>query len=113
MFAKNLYFSNKYECTKISKDEVTVVTNLTSDHEEADTKFVALAHAVNVPPSDIIMIRSPSGSIDILTLFVANDFGGVKVLIDNGTGKHSKIIYVASLWMLKRRKLSLVCIFWQ
>ena len=39
--------------------EVTVVTNLTSDHEEADRKLVALAHAANVPPGDTIMIRSP------------------------------------------------------
>ena len=66
LFAKTAYFPNKSKCTKMSKDEVTVVTNLTRDHEEADTKLVALAHAANVPPGDTITIRSPSGDIDIL-----------------------------------------------
>ena len=40
------------------------------------------------------MIQSPSGDIDILALFVAHDFGGVRVLIDNGTGKARKTIDV-------------------
>ena len=42
------------------------------------------------------MIRSPSGDIDILALFVAHNLGGVKVLIDNRTGKARKIIDVTS-----------------
>ena len=50
LFGKTVYFSNKFECTKISKDEVAVVANLASDHEEANTKLVALTHAANVPP---------------------------------------------------------------
>ena len=54
------------------------------------------------------MIRSPSGDIDILTLFVANDFGGVKVLIDNGTGKHRKIIDATSSALDTEKKKALV-----
>ena len=42
------------------------------------------------------MVRSPSGNIDILTLFVALDFRDTKVFIDNGTGKNRKIIEVTS-----------------
>ena len=34
-----------------------------------------------------IMVRSPSGETDILTLFVAHDLRDTKVFIDNGTGK--------------------------
>ena len=48
--------------------QVTVLPNLNSDHEEADTKFVALVCAANVPSEESIMARSPSGDIDILTL---------------------------------------------
>ena len=40
------------------------------------------------------MVRSPSGDIDILTLFVPHDFRDTKVFIDNGTGKNQKIIEV-------------------
>ena len=35
-----------------------------------------------------IMVRSPSGDIDILVLFILHQFGGKTVLIDNGVGKN-------------------------
>lgn len=102
--SKTIFFSNKSQCTKITRDEVSVIEYLASDHEEADTKLVALAHAANVPPGDTIMIRSHSGDIDILALFVAHGFA-VKVLIDNGTGKARKIIDVTSSTLdLEKRK---------
>ena len=43
-----------------------------------------------------MMVRPPSGDIDILTLFVAHDFRDTKAFIDNGTGKIQKIIEVTS-----------------
>ena len=52
----------------IKEDQVTVLPNLNSDHEEADTKLVALVCAANVPSEESIMGRSPSGDINILTL---------------------------------------------
>ena len=53
------------------------------------------------------MVRSPSGDVDILALFVAHDFAGVQVLIDNGVGLNKKIIDVTSstLDIDKRRAL--------
>ena len=35
-----------------------------------------------------IMVRSPSGDIDILVLFILHQFGGKTVFIDNGVGKN-------------------------
>jgi hypothetical protein len=102
---KTFFFSNKSQCTKITRDEISVIEYSASDHEEADTKLVVLAHAANVPPGDTLMIRSPSGDIDILVLFMAHDFGAAKVLIDNGTGKARKIIDVTSSTLdLEKRK---------
>ena len=102
---KTFFFSNKSQCTKITRDEISVIEYLASDHEEADTKLVVLAHVANVPPGDTLMIRSPSGDIDILVLFMAHDFGAAKVLIDNGTGKVRKIIDVTSSTLdLEKRK---------
>ena len=46
---RTVYFSNKRICTRIKKDQVTVLPNLNSGHEEADTKLVALVCAANVP----------------------------------------------------------------
>ncbi len=69
---RTVYFSGISECTKISKDEVTEVADLSCNHEEADTKLVALAAACSAEPGSTIMVRSPSGDIDILALFVRN-----------------------------------------
>ena len=46
---RTVYFSNKKICTMIKEDQVTVLPNLNSDHEEADTKLVALVCAANLP----------------------------------------------------------------
>ena len=78
---RTVYFSNKKICTVIKEDQVTVLPNLSSDHEEDDTKLVALVCAADVPSEESIMVRSPSGDIDILTLFVAHDFRDTKVLL--------------------------------
>lgn len=105
---KTVFFSNKFKCTKITSDEVSVAEYLASDHEEADTKLVALTYAVNAPPEDTIMVRSPSGDIDILALFVAHDFCAAKILIDNGTGKARKIIDVTSSTLDHEKRKALI-----
>ena len=81
---------------------------MASAHEEADTKLIALVHAANLPPGNAVMIRSPSGDIDTLALFVAHDFGGVQVLVDNGSGKSRKIIDVTSTTLDSNKKKALI-----
>ena len=73
-----VFFSNKAHCSKIRCNAVTILPDLKSDHEEADTKLVALAKAASVPQDKAMLIRSPSGHIDILALFVAHQFENVK-----------------------------------
>ena len=102
---RTVYFSNKNICTLI-KDQVTVLPNLNSDHEEADTKLVALVCAANVPSEESIMVRSPSGDTDILTC--RDDFRDTKVFIDNGTSKNRKIIEVASSQLSAEVKKALI-----
>ncbi len=104
---RTIFFSNKYHCTNVSADQITIAGRLESNHEEADTKLIAFVQAANVATGDCVMVRSPSGDIDILALFVAHDFGGVQVLIDNGTGLSRKIMDVtsSSLDIEKRRAL--------
>ena len=54
------------------------------------------------------MVRSPSGDIDILTLFVAHDFRDTKVFIDNCTSKNRKIIEVTSSQLSAEEKKALL-----
>ena len=65
----------------MKEDQVTVLPNLNSENEKADTKLVDLVCAANVPSEESIMVRSPSGDIDILTLFVTHDLGIQKFLL--------------------------------
>ena len=80
----------------MSEDEVVVIETLGSNHEEADTKLIALVKAANVSVGDSVMIRSPSGDIDVLVLFLGHDFADIQILIDNGTGLSRKIIDITS-----------------
>ena len=69
-----VYFSAEYHCQKICSSESTIAPALQSDHEEADTKLVALvvSYLESVADDDLeqsVMVRSPSGDIDILVLF--------------------------------------------
>ena len=105
---RTVYFSNERICTMIKEDQVTVLPNLNSDHEEADTKLVVMECAANVTSGESIMVRSPSGDTDILTLFVAHDFIDTKVFIDNGTGKNRKIIEVTSSKLSAEEKKALI-----
>lgn len=74
---KVVYFSNAVGCKKITRNEVEVSHELTSDHEEADTKLVALARSSPLQPGNTVMIRSPSGDIDIIALFLGHEFPNV------------------------------------
>ena len=94
LVGRTVMISNKTQCTKVTHDDVEVLENWASNHEEADTKLVALVKAANFTSDDTAMIRSSSGDIDVLALFLAHDFGGTCILVDNGTGKQRKIINI-------------------
>ncbi len=47
-----IYFSNAAQCTRISKDEARPFPELHSNHEEADTKLLALVKAASILPGD-------------------------------------------------------------
>ena len=100
-----LFYSNRDHCRMISVDENHLINNLSSDHEEADTKLVALVKA-SIPTSHSVMIRSPSGDVDILVLFLLHA-DGTRVLIDNGTGNARKIIDIHSVNMCIEQRRAL------
>ena len=76
------------DCVEIKQNVESMRPDLHCDHEEADTMLVAYVSLVN---SGGVMVRSPSGDIDIVTLFLyyAVSFD---IFTDNGTGSHRKAI---------------------
>ena len=105
---RTIFFSNKRDCMMINEDQAILVPSLSCNHEEADTKLVALVCAANVRQGDPVMVRSSSADIDILTLFVSHNFGDITIYIDNGTGKNRKIINVTSSELSAREKIALI-----
>ena len=59
------------------------------------------------------MIRSPSGNIDIIMLFIYHEFDGITILIGNGVGKSRKIIDMSTslLYQQKYSVLAAVHVF--
>ena len=77
----------------IDTSQTHLIAELAYDHEEADTKLVALFHTAQISPGQSVMIRSPSGNVDILVLFLLHSdrLLDMHCLVDNGTGKNHKI----------------------
>ena len=77
----------------ISSTFTNIIPELASDHEEADTKLVALVnHSAHIAPNQNVVVRSPSGDIGILVLFLMHSLENIRVYLDNGTGKSRKVI---------------------
>ena len=89
---KVIYFSNVNHCLKITENEVFIVTEKPGDHEEDDTKLVALVEAANIANGKTVTLRSPSGDIDIIVLLILHEFDRITVLIDNAVGKSRKFV---------------------
>ena len=73
-----IFFERSNQCTKINQSECSVVEELASNHEEADTKVVyLLQHAIEMEPepmNSVFVVRSSSGDVDIPVILLANDF---------------------------------------
>ena len=90
---RTVYFSNKSHCRMISSTFTNIIPELASDHEEADIKLVALVnHSAHIAPNQNVVVRSPSGDIGILVLFLMHSLENIRVYLDNGTGKSRKVI---------------------
>ena len=88
-------FSKKSWCTKITSTSTSRISSFVSDHKEADTKLVALVNAFK-SSGNTLLVRSPSGDINILMLVLLHQFENKRLLIDNGNGNSGKIIDMSS-----------------
>ena len=80
--SREVFFSNKTHCSRITNEAVNLYNGFASDHEEADTKLVALVNSYDLPANQTcVMVRSPPGDIDILVLFLLYQFDGKEVYI--------------------------------
>ena len=86
-----IYFSTDNECKKIIHEAVTIENELCSNQEEAETKVILHSkHAFDRSPEKTVIVRSPSGDIDIIALMIAMFIDHPDFYIDTGGGKYRK-----------------------
>ena len=98
-------------CTLITRNEVRLIPKLASNHEEADTKLVALFHKARLSSGQSVLVRYSSGDIDILVLFMLHQRKGIHILIDNCTGKTRKILDISSFGLNLTERQALVGLY--
>ena len=98
-------------CTLITRNEVRLIPKLASNHEEADTKLVALFHKARLSSDQSVLVRYSSGDIDILVLFMLHQHKGIHILIDNCTGKTRKILDISSFGLNLTERQALVGLY--
>ena len=84
-----------------------IIPDKSSNHEEADIKLAALIGNASIKQGNTVMVRSSSGDIDILVLFLLHQFVNVTVLISNGVGKNRKIIDMSSSFLCESNRKAL------
>ena len=87
-----------------------MVTEKSSDHEEGRPKLTALVEAANIANGKTVMMRSPSGGIDIIVFFTLHEFDGITILIDNGVEKSRKIMHMSTSLLCQQKRKALATV---
>ncbi|KAG1711251.1 hypothetical protein GQR58_002553 [Nymphon striatum] len=92
----------------VTESGVTVKEELSSNHEEADTKVILHSYkSMQEDPSSKVVLRSPSGDTDILVLAVAL-LDSNRVYLDYGKGKLRRGFWLNSISMDDQLKRALI-----
>ena len=107
---KELYFSGENVCKRVTAESVTVKSELCSNQEEADTKLILhCQHALNKSPDNIVIVRSPSGDIDIIVLMIGLFINNTEqIYIDSGREQYRRGFKLCDLNIDNNMKLSLI-----
>ena len=108
---KVIFFARKNVCVKMSREGTERVLDLQTNHEEADTKVCCLlhhAHQHNEGEETNCILRSHSGDTDIPIILLANEVPNMHVYVDNGAGKHRKLLDLASCGLSYEQKQALL-----
>ena len=87
-----------------------MVTEKSSDHEEAGPKLTALVEAANIANGKTVLMRSPSGGIDIIVFFTLHKLDKITILIDNGVGKSRKIMHMSTSLLCQQKRKALAAV---
>ena len=96
-------FSMNKVCKRITRTSVNLVEALCRNQEEADTKLLLHPkHALDNNDRKLVLVRSPSGDVDIQVLFVSTFFEESeqkRIYTDSGSGKSRMGLHLDSVDM--------------
>eukprot|EP00794_Sanderia_malayensis_P000672 gene671-biopygen976 len=95
----------------MSREGTQRIDELQMNHEEADTEVCCLlhyAHQQNENEETVGILRSHSGDIDIPVILLANEIPNLNIYVDNGTGKHRKLLDLTSCDLSCNQKQALL-----
>ena len=107
---QSIFFSMDKICYHITASTVEIDDELSSNQEEADTKLLLhYKHAFDSSGDKSVIVRSPSGDVDINILFLSLFTEKLdKIYLDYSTGKARKYFKLASIDMSDEHKSSLI-----
>ena len=87
---QEIFFSTDKVCDRITSTTVSLVESLCSNQEEADTELLLhTKHVLDNDDSKLVLVRSPSGDVDIQVLFISTflvESEQKRIYIDFGSG---------------------------
>ena len=86
--SSELYFSTWKKCFKITRSYVLEDIILNSNQIEADTKIALHCNHALQNVSGLVVVRSPSGDVDIMIILLQLTSSLERVFLDYGTGKN-------------------------
>ena len=105
-----MFISTDNDCSKITAESIETEHELVSNQEEADTKVVLHSiHAFNRDQVSNIIIRSPSGDIDIIVIIIGLLLDKQTCcFLDTGSGNNRKGLWLSDVDMSEDLKQALI-----
>ena len=97
--SEEIFISTDNDCSKITAESVDTEHKLVSNQEEADTKVVLHSiHALNRDQVRNIIVRSPSGDIDIIVIMIGLLLDKqTRCFLDTGSGNNRKGLWLSNV----------------
>lgn len=94
--SEEIFISTNNDCFKITAESVETEHEFVSNQEEADTKVVLHSiHALNRDQLRNVIVRSPSGDIDIIVIMIGLLLEEqTRCFLDTGSGNNRKGLWV-------------------
>ena len=109
-YYEEIYFSTDGICHYITRNNNSIIPELSTNQEEADTKLcLHTLHALATVENGYVIVRNHSGDVDVNAILVANVIpDSSRVILDIHKGKHRKAIKLSDVSLTNDDKAALI-----